>query len=281
MRLLTLLACQAVLALAAQPASGQDAARFFEDNCASCHEIGGPPTDAPDLKDVTSRRDRAWLVRFILRPEETAEHDPVARQLLKKYDDIMPDTQDATPETIEALLDYIDGRSGAPAQPPAAAAPPPVRSATPADIALGRDLYLGRRALSGRAPSCVSCHRLESVGGFGGGTLGPDLTAVHQRLGGTQRVAAWLAKPPMPVMRAMFRDRPLAADETFAMAALFAEASTQQPVARRSATATFVGAGAGGALLALLAMGVVWSGRLRAVRRPLVDVRRHVPGEKR
>lgn len=281
MRLLRLLPYLAILTLVARPAPGQDAAKFFEDNCASCHEIGGPPGDAPDLKDVTKRRDRAWLVRFILQPEETAEHDPVARQLLKKYDDIMPDTEDATPGTIEALLDYIDQRSGTPAQRHAAAPPAPVRSATPGDLALGRDLYLGRRALSGRAPSCVSCHRLESIGGFGGGTLGPDLTAVHQRLGGTQRVSAWLAKPPMPVMRAMFRDRPLAADETFAIAALFADASTQQPVARRSASVAFVGAGAGGALLALLAMGVVWSGRLRAVRRPLVDARQHVSGEKR
>jgi hypothetical protein len=127
----------------------------------------------------------------------------------------------------------------------------------------------------------VSCHRLESIGGFGGGTLGPDLTLVHQRLGGTQRVTAWLGKPPMPVMRALFRDRPLAADETFVIAALLADESARPPAPGATRTRAFVAAGTAGALLALLAMAVVWSGRLRAVRRPLVDAARHVAGDTR
>ena len=135
MRVLRLLACLALLSLVARAASGRDTAKFFEDNCASCHEIGGPPGDAPDLKDVTNR---AWLVRFILRPEETAEHDALARDLLKQYDDIMPDTEDATSETIEALLDYIDQRSGSPGQRPAAAPAPPLRAATAGAQAAGR-----------------------------------------------------------------------------------------------------------------------------------------------
>ncbi len=277
MRLLSLLACLAVLPLVARPVSGQDTAKFFEDNCASCHEIGGPPGDAPDLKGVTKRRDRAWLVRFILHPEETAEHDSLARDLVKQYDDIMPDTEDATPETIEALLDYIDQKSGSPAQ-RSAAAPAPPRPATATDIAAGRELYMGRRPLTGRAPSCVSCHRLDSVGGFGGGTLGPDLTGVNQRLGGTQRVSVWLGKPPLPVMRALFRDRPLAADETFAIAALLADESARPPAPGAARSRAFVAAGTAGALFALLAMAVVWSGRLRAVRRPMVDAARHVAG---
>ena len=279
MRLLGLLAYVAILLLAAPAAAGQDTAKFFEDNCASCHEIGGPPGDAPDLKDVTKRRDRAWLVRFILHPEETAEHDRLARDLLKQYDDVMPDTEDATPETIEALLDYIDLKSGSPGQQAVSAPAPPLPTATPADIAAGRDLYMGRRALAARAPACVSCHRLASVRGFGGGTLGPDLTAVHQRLGGTQRVSAWLGKPPMPVMRALFRDRPLAADETFAIAALLADENSRQPTGGPARMRAFVAAGAGVALLALLAMAVVWSGRLRAVRRPRIDAARPGAGE--
>ena len=279
MRLPPLLACVALLV--GVNASAQDAAKFFDDNCASCHAIGGPPGDAPDLKDVTKRRERSWLVRFILRPEETAEHDPAARQLLQKYDDIMPDTEDATPETIEALLDYIDRASGAPAQPAGAPAAPPVRAATPADVTIGGDLYFGRRALAARGPSCVSCHQLASARALAGGTLGPDLSAVDRRLGGMQRVTAWLGKPPMPVMRALFRDRPLDPNETFALAALLADAGARQPGAAPARTRTFVAAGALGAVLGLLAMAVVWSGRLRSVRRPMVHGARRVGGDKR
>ena len=274
-------ACLAILVLSTVTASAQDPAKYFEDNCASCHAIGGPPGDAPDLKDVTKRRDRAWLVRFILRPEETAEHDPIARQLLQKYDDVMPDTEDATPELIASLLDYIDRTSGSPTQSAVAQPAPAPRPVTPADVATGRDLYLGTRALAGRGPSCVSCHRLDSVRGLGGGTLGPDLTAVDRRLGGIQRVSAWLGKPPLPVMRSLFRDRPLAGEETFAIAAMLAGERGPQSAAAPARTRAFVASGAAGAFLALVAMAVVWSGRLRAVRRPMVNAARHVPGEPR
>jgi ubiquinol-cytochrome c reductase cytochrome c subunit len=277
MRRLWPLATIAILSLLPRTASGQDAAKFFEDNCSSCHEIGGPPGDAPDLKDVTKRYDRGWLIRFIRDPQEAAEHDPVARALVKKYDDGMPETEDANREIIEAVLRFIEQKSAAlPAQALVSVAPPP-RAATPADVAAGRDLYFGRRSLTSNGPSCVACHQLASDGAFGGGVLGPDLTAVHARLGGTQRLSTWLARPPTRVMRAVFRDRPLAGDEPFVIAAMLGDASAQQP-ARRFPAGAFVATGAAGAVLALLVMGIAWSGRLRAVRRPLVGAARNPAG---
>lgn len=274
MRPSRLLACLVILLIGVPSASGQAVEKFFEENCSMCHAIGGPPGGAPDLKDVTKRRDRAWLVRFILNPEETAKVDPDAAALVKQFDDmVMPAAEGATPETIEALLAYIERASGdVPSQAPSA---PPPRSVTAVDIATGRDLYDGRRTLARRGPSCVACHRSESIGGFGGGTLGPDLTGVHERLGGVRGLTAWLGNPPTRVMRTVFRNRPLEADETFAIAAMLGDTGARQVPAGRTRTAAFVAAGLTGALLTLMVMAIVWSRRLRSVRRPLVEAARH------
>ncbi|MBZ5560318.1 MAG: cytochrome c [Acidobacteriia bacterium] len=282
MRPLNLLACSALL-LVAVSASGQDAAKYFDGNCGMCHAIGGPPGGAPDLKDVTKRRDHRWLIRFILNPDEVAKADPDAAALVKQFDGmVMPTTDGATEPIVEALLKYIDAAGGAPAQAPAAAATmPPARTVTASDVANGRDLYEGRRRLAHRGPSCVSCHRLESIGGLGGGTLGPDLTRVDQRLGGTRGLTAWLGNPPTRVMRAVFRSQPLADDETFAIAAMLGDTSAREPAAAQSRARAFVATGVAGALMTLALMAMLWSRRLRAVRRPLVDAARRGRGDAR
>lgn len=270
-----------LLLIFATGASAQDAAKLFEDNCAMCHAIGGPPGGAPDLKDVTKRRDHTWLVRFILNPDAAAKADADAAALVKQFDAAMPAAEGVTAESVDALLRYIDAASGGSIGSPSQQTEPAVPAATAIDIDAGRRLYDGHRTLAAGAPSCVSCHRLESVGGFGGGTLGPDLTRVHQRLGGRRAVATWLANPPTRVMRTVFRKRPLGSDESFAIAALLEDTSSHQASAAASRTPAFVGAGVVGALATLLLMGVVWSRRLRGVRRPLVNLKRIPPGGER
>lgn len=261
--------------------SAQDAAKLFEDNCAMCHAIGGPPGGAPDLKDVTKRRDHTWLVRFILNPDAAAKADADAAALAKQFDAAMPATEGVTTESIDALLHYIEVASGGGTGLPPPKTEPAASAATAIDIDAGRQLFAGRRPLAAGAPSCVSCHQLESVGGLGGGTLGPDLTRVHQRLGGRRAVAAWLANPPTRVMRTVFRKRPLGSEQSFALAALLEDSNSHQAAAAASHTPAFVGAGVVGALATLLLMGIVWSRRLRGVRRPLVNVKRIATGGER
>jgi mono/diheme cytochrome c family protein len=258
-----------VFALLAAPAGAQDPARFFEDNCAMCHAIGGPPGAAPDLRDVSKRHDHAWLVRFILNPEETAKTDAAAAALIKQYDgNVMPATDGATAQTVEAVLRYIDGSGGTP---PAAAAA--VRQPTSVDLSVGSDLFFGRRALSRRAPSCASCHRAEAIGGLGGGTLGPDLTRVHERLGGASGLTNWLGNPPTKVTKAVFRSRPLDGDETYVIAAMLAAGGAGQSAAV-SRTPMFIAIAAAIAIAALALAAAVWSRRMIAVRRPLVEAAR-------
>ena len=259
------------VAFGGSPAA-QEPAKFFDDNCAMCHAIGGPPGGAPDLKDVTKRRDRAWLVRFILNPEETAKADAAAAALIKQYDgNVMPITDGATPATVEAVLRYLEAASGVEPQPGVAAS---ARAPGVADVALGRELFAGRRMLAHRAPSCVSCHRVDAIGGLGGGALGPDLTRVHERLGGARGLTTWLGNPPTRVMKAVFRSRPLADDEQFAIAAMLADGGAAGPGGALR-TRLFAGFGAIAAAAALGLIAAVWSRRMTAVRRPLVEAARH------
>ena len=259
-----------LLLCAAARAGAQEPAKYFEDNCAPCHAIGGPPGAAPDLKDVSKRRDHAWLVRFILDPEATSRTDATAAALVKQYDGaVMPATDGVTPELVDALLRYIDGGGTT-----AAPATPPKRQATAADVAAGREWYEGRRPLSNRGPSCVSCHRIESIGRFGGGTLGPDLTQAHRRLGGSAGLTKWLGSPPTRVMRAVFHSQPLTEEETFALGALLTDESARYAEVRGGPAVLFVASGAGGALAALGAMAAIWSRRLTSVRRQMVDAAR-------
>jgi hypothetical protein len=120
----------------------------------------------------------------------------------------------------------------------------------------------------------VSCHRLESIGRFGGGTLGPDLTQAHRRLGGTAGVSKWLGSPPTRVMRAVFHTQPLTDEETFAIGAMLADESARYADARGGQVGGFVASASGSALVALGAMAAIWSRRLTSVRRRMVDAAR-------
>ena len=53
------------------PAIGwtQDSPDFFRQNCMNCHTIGGGRLTGPDLKDVSQRKDREWLIGFMMNPK--------------------------------------------------------------------------------------------------------------------------------------------------------------------------------------------------------------------
>jgi mono/diheme cytochrome c family protein len=257
-----------VVAVLLEPgaAAGQDVAAFYDDNCASCHTIGGGPEGGPDLASVTTRRDREWLIQFLLDPEAFAS-DPEVVRMIEEADGLtMPATEGLTRELAVAILDLIEQRSGAA---PEAVAARPEALVTAADVARGRRLFIGSARLSGGGPACVACHEAGEGLAPDGGRLGPDLALVHDRLGGRRGLVAWLGTTPSPMMRALYRPAPLTRDESHALAAFVTE-SAAPGVPRRSPPATFTAGGLGGAAAALVIVGLVWGNRFRAVRRPLV-----------
>ena len=69
------------LALGTQPGQA-----MFKKACAGCHTIGVGDRAGPDLRGVTERRDRAWLIDFIKSPASMrTKRDPLAIELMDKY----------------------------------------------------------------------------------------------------------------------------------------------------------------------------------------------------
>ena len=255
--------------------AAQDPAVFYEENCASCHTIGEGVIGGPDLKGVTARRDREWLIHFMLEPEKYAD-DPVVKQMIKDADGTeMAATEGLTRELAEAILTLIEKRSGT------VAVPAPERRVTEADEAMGRALFSGEQRLSASRTACVACHTASNGFSRSGGRLGPGLALVHDRLNGHRGLTSWLGSPPTPMMRAIYRRAPLTDDEAHAIAAFLAVPHHGPPSAPPRVP-RFVGLGLVGAVLFVGAIGLAWSGRFRGVRRSLVPrPRAHVLGGQR
>src|SRR5436305_33100 len=91
----------------------QEAADFFAQKCKACHSIGGGRRVGPDLKGVTSQKDRAWMEKFIQNPKAVIDTgDSFAVQLQQEYRGmVMPTVPGVTPELAESLVNFIEHES--------------------------------------------------------------------------------------------------------------------------------------------------------------------------
>ncbi len=65
----------------------------------------------PDLAGVTSRRERAWLVRYVAEPDRMlAEGDPTAIALFAKYKNIAMPNLGLGKDDAAAVLSYIEAQ---------------------------------------------------------------------------------------------------------------------------------------------------------------------------
>lgn len=256
----------------------QDASAFFRQNCSACHTVGGGHLIGPDLEGVTKRKDRTWLVKFLQNPKAMIDSgDPYAAKLLQDAPGrmVMPTVAGMSPDLANSLLDYIDGGLG-PSKAPSVESAISERPFSLADSALGTQIFLGERALINGGPPCASCHTLGTIGGLGGGRLGPDLTHASDRLGGRKGLGAWLSSPPTPTMQAVFAKHPLQSEELFSLLATMEEANNQSRPAGSSSILRFFALGFIGMLVGLSLLQLAWRGRIRSVRRSIV--RAHARG---
>lgn len=166
-------------AFAAGAADASFAKNIFARRCTGCHTYGRGAKVGPDLKGVTERRGRAWLLTFIRSSSRMIQaRDPVALRLFKSFKrERMPDWSDLSPQQIAAILDYF--AAGGPTQ-----KEPEERDATTAtavELESGRRLFVGDESSASRVTACVLCHKIRSSDGFRGGTLGPDLSTAYRR----------------------------------------------------------------------------------------------------
>ncbi len=257
--------------LSALSGAQQEPSAFFKQNCISCHTIGGGRLVGPDLKNVTSRKDRGWLVQFLQNPK--AMMDSGDAYALKLQQDargvIMPAIPGMTAAQAQAVLDMIAAESKLPRS-QFAGMQVSERPFTSQDVANGRAIFLGEKALAGGGPACVSCHTLRGLGGLGGGRLGPDLTRVYERLQGRKPLSAWLAAPVSPTMAPVLKSRPLQSDEILALVALFQDSAQKGGEDESPSMLTFFLLGTGGMVLGLVGLNAAFRNRFRGVRRSLV-----------
>lgn len=268
--------------------SPEEGEQLFQQQCTTCHTIGGGDTVGPDLEDVTGRRDANWLKNFIANPGQViASGDPTATQLLETYRLPMPDLG-LTDVQVEAILAYLQQASTpeqaaspeaqpepqqlpeqAPGQPevqPEAQPPqtPQAPSQQPAPVAgdpvMGEQLFTGQMPLVGGGPHCIACHNVANITPglpLNGGSLGPDLTHVARRLGpGLPATLGGLAG--FPTMQGVYRNRALTPEEQAHLVAFFERANLQLTQPPDNGGIWYWSAGAAGTLLLFGVMGIFW-----------------------
>ncbi len=251
------LAAAGVLSLSAQDAEAQ-----FRKSCMSCHTIGNGRKVGPDLKDLGKRRPHEWSQKFIAQPAAMLDSgDTVATQLLREYNGVrMPDLG-VSPTEAAALLKLIDDYS---AQGKTLGSAAISRPATPEDLRRGRLFFTGELRFASGAPACFSCHRVQGVGGWGGGWLGPDLTVATAKYGAG--LTGVIENPAFPTMQGVFTKTPLAPEEAFQVASFLKSVGGQPPAGRDAGFPVIGMLGlAGGMVLA----GHLGRKRLKGVRRQL------------
>ncbi len=263
-------------------ARGQETADFFRQNCTSCHTIGGGRLTGPDLKNVTSRQTRDWLVNFISNPTAVLDSgDPYAAKLKEEArGTVMPPIPGMTRARAESLLQLIEQESALEESQFKGIAIS-TEPFTDAEVAAGRAYLLGRRRLANGGPACISCHSVRGVGFLGGGRLGPDLSLVYERLGGDaprKNLTAWLTAPATVTMGPLFKTCPLTSEEITSLVAFFERAAGAGGESDASGSLAFLLAGVLLAVGGLVAMDAIWRGRFRDVRQALVRAARRGRG---
>jgi mono/diheme cytochrome c family protein len=261
-----------ILSAAAVSAPAQEAADFFRQNCISCHTVGGGRLTGPDLKNVTQRKEREWLIEFLQSPQAMLDKgDPYALKLQQEARGVvMPNINGMSKDRAQALLGMLDAESKL-AKSQFAGMQISDRPFTAYDISEGKTIFLGERRLVNAGPACISCHTVKGNGALGGGRLGPDLTRVYERLQGRKNMAAWLFAPATPTMASVFKQHGLKPEEILPLVAFFEDAARRGGQDDSAARLNFFLLGLGGAALGLVAMDAAWKRRFRSVRRTLVE----------
>jgi mono/diheme cytochrome c family protein len=252
-------------------ATAQDTPDYFRQNCMNCHTIGGGRLTGPDLKHVEQRRDRAWLIDFILNPRAVLDSgDPYATKLLEESRNVpMPMPPGISRERAENLLDLIEAESKL-EESHFKGLQISNKPFTDADRRAGRALFQGVQRLQAAGTACIACHSVHGQQALGGGRLGPDLTRIYERLKGRQSLSAWLMAPATETMQPAFKNHPLTADEIHALVAYFEQLAPHSEADGSAGRAAFLLLGLATACGFVFALDAAWKRRFRDVRRTLV-----------
>lgn len=106
----------------AAPAGGGDAAKgekLFKDNCAQCHAATSEQIVGPGLAGIESRKDIAWLKKWINNPMGViASGDKYANELFNKFNKTqMTAFPNFTEDDVKAIVSYVNQVNAGPTGP--------------------------------------------------------------------------------------------------------------------------------------------------------------------
>jgi len=78
----------------------------FQMICTACHMIGQRMI-GPDLTGVYDRRSPEWVMNMILNPDGMLKEDPIAKALLKEYNNMVMTNQNLSEEEARAVAEYL------------------------------------------------------------------------------------------------------------------------------------------------------------------------------
>jgi mono/diheme cytochrome c family protein len=157
-----------------------------------------------------------------------------------------------------------------PASQPEVAEPVAAEVIAAGNVDHGRDLFMGYAHFENDGPPCMGCHSVGNNGILGGGAMGPDLTNVSSERSQTEILAVLsnTGRKISPVMRPIYIDHPLTWAEQVDLLA-FLDASVGQTESDKELLV--IGISVAGFVAATAVLGFVYRGRLRGVRRALVQ----------
>lgn len=133
----------------------------------------------------------------------------------------------------------------------------------------GKELFSGSAAFQRGGPPCVSCHSVAGLPFPSGGSLGPNLTHTYTKLG-SEGIDAALQTLFFPAMTPLYEAHQLTPQERNDLKVFFQQEDSQQ-VQQGRITVIFILIALGGLVIFLILAGLIWRGRLRGVRKHLVE----------
>ncbi|MBK8940028.1 MAG: c-type cytochrome [Polyangiaceae bacterium] len=183
----------------APEAATTDGKALFDQTCVACHSIGGGDRTGPDLKDVSKRRDKVWLTKWMKDPIGMGQNDAVGKELMAKFKNVPMPNPNLNEMQIEAVLAYIDAESAK-----GGSAVEEVVALTGDKFDQAKGIYFDR---------CAGCH-----GTLRAGATGPNIQPERTKKIGGANLRTILTNGTPGGMPAWGREGVLTADQIALMA---------------------------------------------------------------
>ena len=236
-------------AKASPPPPPDTAAAKFAVTCAGCHTLAGAQLTGPPLNKAAT-----W-------PNDTLG---VA---IRKMEPRTGPLDDATVAGLIEFLKSADSQQRLAREQERMAAQFAAKM-DPANPVLGQALFTGARSFANDGLACAACH---SVNGTGG-KLGPDLTGVFAKTGGTLPMVSAIEGAKFKIMEPHYKAHPVTKQEAIHLAGFFASLTTAA-AAPSSLLPRFEATGTALAVLLLVGMFALLHHQ-RAIRRRGITLRR-------